>query len=70
MHDQAQQDHDVLTAEAAVTLKQYRQAVESAYQQTIGSFVSQQERLITSEAEAYLREASAATSHKSAAHTV
>jgi len=49
---------------------QYKQAVESAYQQTTGDAVDQQERLIPSEAEAHLREVIGATSHKSAANTV
>ena len=49
---------------------QYKQAVESAYQQTTGNAVDQQERLIPIEAEAHLREVIAATSHTSAANTV
>ena len=43
---------------------EYKQAVESAYQQTTGNAVDQQERLIPSEAEVHLREVIAATSHE------
>ncbi len=63
----AKQYHDLLAAETSMTLGQYRQAVDWAYQQITGNAVVQQERLIPSEAEAHLREA---TAHKSAATTV
>ena len=46
----AKQDHDSLTAETTVTLGQYRQAVEWAYQQ-----IGKQERPIVSDAEVHLR---------------
>ena len=48
----SKQDHDVLTAETAITMGQYRQAVEWAYQQA-----RKQERSFISEAEAHLKEA-------------
>ena len=44
----AKQDHNVLTAETTVTLGQYRQAVEWAYQH-----IGQQERPIVYDSEAH-----------------
>ena len=43
---------------------EYKQAVESAYKQTTGKAVDQQEHLIPSEAEVHLREVIDATSRK------
>ena len=61
----AKQDHHALTADTTVTLGQYRQAVKWAHQQITSKALCQEGCSMLSEAEAHLREATAASPHMS-----
>ena len=61
----AKQDTHPLTAETAVPLGEYRQAVSWAYQQIKSTAVCSDKLSMATVAEALLREAMAATSHMS-----